>query len=385
MFKSGMPVKGNDFIDRKQHLKTFKTYIDNNQHIMIKAPRRFGKTSLVVQLFNLYQYNKIYIDIKRATTLKKLAEQIIDEAYSNNGISGIVEKAKDSISSILKQLKGTFKIDIHIAELTIEILEKNQKNQLNEVDFFLHSLEIVEKLAHNQGVNVKFALDEFQDILSIADESILDKMRATIQHHQNVTYIFLGSIESIMNKIFSSKSSAFFHFARVMELGGLEIKELEEYTKSFFISQKIQFDDSLISLVHFLEGHPYYSAKTFQTLYYKILDGSNSDIKKENCMEALTIAFYETKPYLEEIIEKIKQKKYHHSVIWGLANNCRIEAIDSPTLYKTYKSLENMGYIIKQERGEYIISDIFLKTLLQQNNDVDFAIENKINFAGINL
>ena len=47
MFKTGSPVKGNDFIDRKKHLPIFKAYLENNQHVMIKAPRRFGKTSLI--------------------------------------------------------------------------------------------------------------------------------------------------------------------------------------------------------------------------------------------------------------------------------------------------------------------------------------------------
>ena len=32
MFKTGSPVKGNDFIDRKKHLPIFKAYLQNNQH-----------------------------------------------------------------------------------------------------------------------------------------------------------------------------------------------------------------------------------------------------------------------------------------------------------------------------------------------------------------
>ena len=47
MFNTGSPVKGIDFIDRIKHIPLFKAYLDNNQHVMIKAPRRFGKTSLV--------------------------------------------------------------------------------------------------------------------------------------------------------------------------------------------------------------------------------------------------------------------------------------------------------------------------------------------------
>lgn len=379
MFKSGMPVYGKEFIDRKQHLTKFNTFIKNNQHIMIKAPRRYGKTSLVVHLFELNNYNKIYIDVKRATSLQTLAEQIINEIYKYAGIENIISKAKESIITLFKQLKATLKIDLNVAEFTIETLEKKDKKLINEVDFFLYAMDLVEDISKKQNLNIKFAFDEFQDILLIADKKILDKLRSVIQHHQNVTYIFLGSIETIMNEIFSSKSSAFFHFARVIELDGLNTGELKEFCKEFFNSNGIFYDNFLFTLIDYLEGHPYYTMKTLQTVYYKTLEENIKNINKDDCIEALTTAFFETKSYLEEIVEKIKQKKHHHSVIWHLANGLKNDIIDSPTLYKTYKSLEDMGYIKKINRAEYQITDIFLKILLQQNSDLRF-IDRKIDF-----
>ena len=382
MFKSGMPVYGKDFIDRKQHIIKFNTFVKNNQHIMIKAPRRYGKTSLVIHLFDLHKYNKIYVDLKRATSLQALAEQIIDEIYKYAGIDSIVSKAKDSISNLFKQLKGTLKIDIKIAEITIETLEKNEKKQIDEVEFFLYSIELVEIIAKKQNINIKFAFDEFQDILMITNKNILDKLRSVIQHHQNVTYIFLGSIESIMNKIFSSKSSPFFHFVRIIELDGLDTNELKDFCRDFFNNQEITYDEFLFDMIDYLKGHPYYTIKTLQSVYYKILEENKNNITKNDCIKALTVALFETKSYLEEIIEKIKQKKHHYSVIWHLANNSKDTSIDSLTLYKTYKSLKDMGYIKKLDRGEYIITDIFLKILLQQKNDIKF-IEEKVEFYNL--
>ncbi len=384
MFKSGMPVYGKDFIDRKQHLIKFNTFIKNNQHIMIKAPRRYGKTSLVVHLFETHKYNKIYIDIKRVNSLESLAKQIINEAYKYAGINGIIQKAKDSISHLFKQLKTTIKIDIEIAELTIETLERNEKKQIDEVEFFLYAIELVEEIAKQKNLNIKFAFDEFQDILLITDNKILDKLRSVIQHHQNVTYIFLGSIESIMNKIFANKTSPFFHFARVIELDGLDINELKSFCKVFFKSKKIIYDEFLFEIIAYLEGHPYYTMKTLQSVYYKSLEQSSQDITKQDCITALNEAFFETKSYLEEIIEKIKQKKYQYKVLWNLANEIKDANIDSLTLYKTYKSLQNLGYITKVDRGEYCISDIFLKILLQQNGDRQMFNE-RIEFKGLML
>jgi hypothetical protein len=379
-----MPVSGDDFIDRKQHLVRFNTFIENNQHIMINAPRRYGKTSLIVHLFHLYNYKAIYIDIKRTTSLQALAEQIINEVYNYAGIYNIVTKAKNSLTELFRNLRTSLKIDLKVAELTIETLEKNEKQQIDETEFFLAAINLVDIIAKKQNINIKFAFDEFQDILLITDKKILNQLRGVIQHHKNVTYIFLGSIESIMNNIFSHKTSAFFHFARIIDLDGLNTSELKTFCEKFFKEQNIIFDDFLFKTIDYLAGHPYYSMKTLQSVYYQTLESGNKTIKKDDCIDALSTAFFETKSYLEENIENIKKKKHHYSVLWHLANNLKDKNCDSTTLYKTYKSLENMGYIKKYDRGNYQITDIFLKILLQQKNDAKL-LANKIDFVGLYL
>ncbi len=61
----------------------FKTYIDENQSFMIKAPRRFGKTSIIKHLLeDKKEYQFVYIDIKRVSTLKSLANKQIRECFN---------------------------------------------------------------------------------------------------------------------------------------------------------------------------------------------------------------------------------------------------------------------------------------------------------------
>ncbi|WP_163226564.1 hypothetical protein [Campylobacter fetus] len=104
MFKTGSPVKGDDFIDRKKHLPIFKAYLENNQHIMIKAPRRFGKTSLIKQVFEHEKaFNYIYIDLRRAMDLASLSNQILEKAYGFAGIDGFFV----ILPKIVKTMKRT--------------------------------------------------------------------------------------------------------------------------------------------------------------------------------------------------------------------------------------------------------------------------------------
>lgn len=372
MFKTGSPVKGNDFIDRKKHLPIFKTYLENNQHVMIKAPRRFGKTSLIKQVFEYEKsFNYIYIDLRRATNLTALADQILEKAYDFVGVKNFMEQFKKSITGLLKTIQS-IKLD-DIGEITLKHLENGIKD---EKEYFLHSLDVVEKISIKKDLNIKFVLDEFQDILRISDDFILEQMRSVIQHHEAVTYVFLGSIESIMTNIFSSKTSPFFHFARIMSLDGLDIDELYEYTKEVFDKQNIKYDDTLLKMIKFLQGHPDYSAQVLQALYYKCIVENQKMINYEVSLEVLTRVILENRAYLEELISKTKQKKHHYEVLHSIANKYNVE-LNSKSLYNIHISLEEMGLIKNIERGKYIINDIFLEVLLQQK-DEGLLLENNI-------
>jgi hypothetical protein len=359
MFKTGSPVTGQYFIDRKTDLPLFKYYIDNNQHIMIKAPRRFGKTSIVKHLLeNKEEYIFIYIDIRRVSSLKSLANNIIDQAYQLSGIDSFINKAKESLFNLIKLVQ---KIKIEdIAEITIRYLE-NKK--IDEVEYFLHSLDLVEKIALKRNINVKFAFDEFQDILEITDNKILNKIRSVIQHHQNVTYIFLGSIETIMTKIFASKSSPFFHFAKVLDLPPLDIKEVYEFANEFFAKNDIVCPNLKKALL-FFKGHPDYTMQFLQKIYINALAFNQKNITDNILIQMIKETIEDNKAYIEELILKAKQRKHHLEVLTNLAKNQKID-LNTKMLYSIRVSLENMGLVKKIDKGKYKIVDILLEVYLR--------------------
>jgi len=362
MFKTGSPVKGIEFIDRIKHIPVFEAYLDNNQHVMIKAPRRFGKTSIikhVIECNNKYTY--IYIDIRRATSLNALSSLILDKAYSFVGINNFIYQSKKSLMNLYKSLQGIKFGDI--AEITLEHIEKDS----SEVEMFLHSLDVVNKVGEKLKTNIKFIFDEFQDITKISEKEILEQLRSVAQHHENITYVFLGSIESMMTRIFESKLSPFFHFARVMPLSGLDIDEVCEYVYMQFDNRNISYDKKAIKkILDFLNGHPDYSMQTFQSIFYKsILEDSKVDIKL--CIEVLKEVILENRAYLEELVQKAKSKKHLYEILCSIANGTSLD-IPSKSLYVAHITLEDMGLIRNIARGKYEIIDVFLRIFLQQDD-----------------
>jgi hypothetical protein len=361
MFSIGKPVMGKDFIDRKKHLPIFKMNIDDNQSIMIKAPRRFGKTSLVKHLLeNKKEYNFLYIDIRRFSNIKTLSEDIVNQAYKFSGIDNFIQNSKKSVIGLLKSLKSVSLDDI--GEVTLEFQEEN----MDEVEFFLHALDIVEKIAIKKDITIQFALDEFQDILKIANKDILEKCRSVMQHHKNVTYIFLGSIESIMTEIFENKSSPFFHFTQVIELPPLDINELFVFSEKVFKKECIKVN-SLKSYLEFLQGHPDYSIQFLRNVYINSIIEKQKELDNQFLFNNLIITIESNKAYIDELILKAKSRKHHMEQLTAIANN-KILDIDSRTSLIIKGSLEDMGLIKRISRGKYILNDILLSLSLQEKD-----------------
>lgn len=362
MFRTGVPVKGQDFLDRKKHLPTFRRHLENNQPVMIKAPRRFGKTSLIKQVFEHeggYEY--IMCDLRRAVSLKKLSEDIIDKAYAIAGVEGFVMnaliKGGSALLELFRKLKSA-KIE-HIGEITLEQLQV----QTDDIELFLSALDTADKVGSKLKVNIKIVLDEFQDILVLADESILNRLRTVAQHHENLTYIFLGSIESIMTKIFEKKASPFFHFAQIMQLPPFDVGEIVEAAKERLGAIGINQFGELDRMIAFYNGHPDYTIQALQLLYNKVVVDEIKTIEFGLLQEVMLDVASNNGAYVEELISMAKKKKHHINVLHSIATDTP-SGLDAKSLYQVRTSLEDMGLISKIEKGRYIINDILLLYVL---------------------
>ncbi len=358
MFNTGSPVKGAAFIDRTKHLPLFKAFIDNHQHFMIKAPRRFGKTSVIKHIFEHQGgYRFIYVDVKKTVSIQKLAHHIIDQTYQFLGVEGfvrsVVDSSKDSFLGFLKRLQSV-KID-SLGEITIRELS----SQADEIELLLHALDLVNTIATKLDSQIYLIFDEFQDIISLSDKTVLNRMRSTIQHHEKVTYIFLGSIETIMNKIFQEKKSPFFHFARIVDLPPLDIDEVFAYAQSVFSAKDVENPEMIQPILGFTLGHPDYTMQALQRLYFTVITEQITELSVTTIIDTLLETIASNEAYIVELITYAKQKKHHLEVLSDIANQ-KTSKIESKTLYNVRSSLENMGFITRIGLGAYRINDILL-------------------------
>ena len=65
-------------------------------------------------------------------------------------------------------------------------------------------------------------------------------MRGIFQYHQNITYIFIGSQESMIREIFQNKKNPFYKFGRHISLHKIPDAEFSDFVTKRFSSQKTE-------------------------------------------------------------------------------------------------------------------------------------------------
>jgi len=95
-----------------------------------------------------------------------------------------------------------------------------------------------------------FLSDHFAD-------RVIKVFRSVVQHHEEVSYLFAGSQETLMNKIFLDKSGAFYRFGELIYL-----KELTQSDVFTYIAETYpKINPEVISeILDLLKGHPYYTS-----------------------------------------------------------------------------------------------------------------------------
>ncbi len=369
MFQVGKPVTGQSFYDRTEMLKKVKQMILNNQDFMIKAPRRYGKTSLVKQALDGSLRPVLYLDLRRAPRLELLAEQIIDFAYAQAGVKGFFSKLKKDAFALLRESKQTVKVNLELFEYSVEFFAKHT----DACEMIVEALEIADKISGAIGAEFIIILDEFQDVtkLDCNDNDILEALRGAMQHHEAITYGFLGSIEHLMTEVFENKKSPFYNFCRKLKLTPFNIDELQEDLLKAFSGKKTVFENegTFRELLNRLGGHPSNTMLVMQNIYYLALELELKVVSDEMLDKAYDNAYYEMTDLIEQYIHEIKTKKHNYDVLYRLARGEKQKLLGT-RLNQIYKSLMEMGHIFNISRGKYGIYDGFLIEYINRSDNL---------------
>lgn len=365
-------VKGENFCDRKE-LLVLKKYIENAQNVVLFSKRRYGKSSLIKELFENHlsdDFLCIYADIYA----------INDE----NSLAGVLYKSSASafkldFSSLLKTLKELFSrasFSINLAnngeiELEPRLTSKSIEESLEDI------FSSLEKYAKKEGKKVVFAIDEFQQI-SALEHKVEALFRSYTQSLEHVCFVFLGSKEHLLTQIFTSPKRAFYKSSALLELEVINQDSFFSFCQKKFCDTNKILEKTAFELLYTLsKGESWLVQNICYHLWEKYDNISISELK--DCIfelidmqDGLYRNFYERFSQNQQIALNIVAKSADKQN-QGLLNkeNLLDFNISKASLASALKSLEKDEIIIKQSSLYEIYDTLFALWIRKKINKSD--------------
>lgn len=369
-FKYGTIVSGSFFYNRKVELERIKATLSGGNNLVLYAPRRYGKSSLVNKALTELEkegFTTVYIDFmgiySRETFIKNYSNAVVSKKKSS------IEKITKYISKIIRGIVPTVSFNrAGVPEFSFSWIEGNNKEEtLKDV------INLPEKLSNSKEKWI-IAFDEFQEITKLNGESFEKLLRSLIQYHKNVTYLFLGSRTHLLKDMFSNKNRAFYNSAMLMNLDKINIKDSVNYLIRKFSNDKIKISKDVAAyLVDRVDAVPYYiqfvAAEIWQDLINK-----NKEVIKRHVDKAIRSIIELKSDYYWELTSK--QTNYRKKVLHALSNSNKgifaKETINrfnlgaNSTTQKAISTFIEEG-IIEKFNNELLFPDPIYKMFLKDN------------------
>lgn len=269
-FRFGQLVRGEDFCNRLDELEEIKRNITNGYSSWIYSPRRFGKTSLILKAFEeLAGIKTIYIDLYNVQSLSALVEKysqsVLKELFDwKSGIKNIGKKMSVFFKGITPKISFDAQGNPSVS-LEPQVIE--DKGDIENI------LEIPEKIANEKKYQVCIAFDEFQEVNRI-EPFLINWMRSAFQRHRSVSYVFLGSKQSLMETIFADSNSPFYEFGIKVPIHEISPQDWEGFIKNKFKCTGLEITgETIAAIIDKAGGHPHFTQYFASVVWEFLVEG----------------------------------------------------------------------------------------------------------------
>jgi hypothetical protein len=248
------------FADRRKEIKALASDIRNGQDVVVIAPRRYGKSSLISAASQSLARgrNRVLIadvDLMTTPSKERFAAALAASIYKN--IASPLERAWDKAAAPFRRLRvqPAISLDPDTGAVAFSFAAAREPQ---DVDATIEGLlRLPAELDVGRGKRTALVFDEFQEVVEI-DPHLPKLMRAIFQRQPAVAHVYLGSKRHVMQRIFNDRNEPFWRSAKAMELGLIPVSEFSPFVaERFAATARTAEPATLARLLSLTGGHPH--------------------------------------------------------------------------------------------------------------------------------
>jgi uncharacterized protein len=372
-FQYGALALDEAFTDRDAEIAELSSDIRNGQDVVLFAPRRYGKSSLIWRVVQRLVRRGVLvgqIDLMSTPTRERFAERLA--ATIHDEMASRLYKAKERLR-VFAGLRVTPTISVSPDDNSVSFTFDARAARA-DIDATLEELfALPGRMGAERGRRVALVLDEFQEVVEI-DPGLPKLMRSAFQEQPEVSHVYLGSKRHMMERIFNDANEPFWRSAKQMELGVIEPTVFEPWVVERFKQTGRRVDDDVLERAFAITGgHPYATQELFYFLWGQTparasADGERLDraleatLRSENAHFGLLWDRLAASQRL--VLLALAEDQPGHPLTTDYQRRHSLPA--TPTVQTALNALARAELVTREGRGEYTIAEPFLAEWLRR-------------------
>ena len=212
-FRFGPLALDEAFTDRQDEIASLVADARNGQDVVVFAPRRYGKSSLVWRVAQELVKDGVLVaqvDLMRTPTKDQLAAKLAKTIHEE--LATRLWNAKERLKVFAGlRLHPTITVNPNDGAVSFSF---DARAATEDIDATLEELfTTLGRIAAERERRVVLVLDEFQEVVDI-DAGLIKLMRSVFQEQPEVAHIYLGSKRHMMRQIFNDENEPFWRSAK---------------------------------------------------------------------------------------------------------------------------------------------------------------------------
>lgn len=357
-FEYGRELTGGELVDRPEEIDQLTRSMQNTAKLFLIGPRRYGKTSLLATAAARAERDGMVVlryDAERFEGLDTLAQALLTAA--GRRLAGTVERAGDMLKRLAGRLRPSVTYNVHDGEFEVALGASDEPGA-EALPIFTDVLDSIERMAEEADTPVTVIIDEFQAVIQERGVAAEKQIRAAVQRHRHVGYIFAGSATRLLADMTGDPNRAFYKLGARLFIGPIPRDEFAAFLRAGFADAGFTVAEGAVDrILDLAEEVPYSVQRLAHACWEQARISDDLTVAPDRVAAALERVVRQEDPAYTQVWNALaaQQKRALKAVV--LQNGLSLMSaevsqrykVPTPSMQKALQGLEHKGVVRQEE------------------------------------
>lgn len=246
-FRFGRALASADLVDRQREIAAVTSAMREAERLFLIGPRRYGKTSILIAASERATAQGVVVlrfNAEAYPTVDQLVQALIADAAKH--LAGPVERAGAQIRRFFGMLRP--EVSYNPLDQTYTVgLGTAPASTAPESALLSTALDGLDRLAADADRPVAVVIDEFQEVLERERRAAEQQIRAAVQEHAHVGYVFAGSKTTFLTEMTGEPDRPFYRLGKRLFVGEIPREDFVPFLRQGFVDAGLRASEEAIT------------------------------------------------------------------------------------------------------------------------------------------